>query len=200
MNGIDTRQYRSKSGAAARVLDDDGILNGGSEEEIADGEAEDDGDEDAGVEGHDSEHKEVSYGSVDTEDDGGGETSRVFGGEAMEERGSNGRQSFCCGEKLESEASVLHVLVEGGEDEDGEKAESVTQPGIGLPRVNQEGHLLPPVESHVHHLRYREMEMEIEIEIKNQNERKERRMGGGKRDRKVQRSEIGEKKERSNLK
>lgn len=54
-------------------------------------------------------------------------------------------------EELEAEAAVLHVLVEEGEEEDGEEGEGVGGPRVGLPRIEEEDHLPPPVEGHVHH-------------------------------------------------
>ncbi|KAI3411608.1 uncharacterized protein J3R85_017785, partial [Psidium guajava] len=54
--------------------------------------------------------------------------------------------------ELEADAAVLHELVEGGGEEAGEEGEGVAGPRGGLPRRQQEGHLLAPVKRHVHHL------------------------------------------------
>ena len=98
-----------------------------SEEQVAEGKANDDGDEDAAVEGHNGKHEEVFDGRVQPEDHRPGESRRTPGvgcGLRVEEWGSDGgrrRGSGCRGggEKFEAEAAIFHVLVEDGDDEAG---------------------------------------------------------------------------------
>lgn len=146
---------------------------GTPEEQVAKGEADDDGEEDAGVERHDGEHKEVTEGGVDPEEEGSGEPGRApaaargGGGEQLmvEERGMtiiyDGRGGRRRGRSLvveggenqfEAEASVFQVLIEDGEEEAGAEGEGVLRPCLRLPRIQQQRYLPSPIKGHVHHL------------------------------------------------
>ena len=104
------------SSASANVLGHHGFLIGASEKQVPNSESQNDGQENASVERHDSQHQEISDCRVDSEEHG----RREFSGAAIfrEERddGGGGRRGWVGGnEGSETEASVFHVLVKGRE-------------------------------------------------------------------------------------
>ncbi|KAL5995110.1 hypothetical protein ACLOJK_025168 [Asimina triloba] len=107
------------SGARTGMLDHQNVLFSGPEEEIPDSKAKDDGDKDTAIVGHEGKHEEISESGIESKEDAAGESSRVPGG-GLNERGCKGGHLGLrnAGEELESEASVFHVLVEGGEEEE----------------------------------------------------------------------------------
>ena len=108
------------------------------EDQIADGEAEHDGDEDPSVEGHDGQHEHVPDGGVDPEEDSPGDPGRRPLAPSSKDLPLQKRRLDLGGrlrgrDDLEADAPILEVLVEGGDDEAGEQGEGVTGPRRGLP-------------------------------------------------------------------